>query len=90
MTDWHDYSPGNFPEDIYFGDEIIPIPVEVMFDNGTVLEDWIVGGELFLYCQKSFAYMTSAPVPKAWRYQYEPDVLLKRIEQQRAGKVTQA
>lgn len=69
MTEWHKYSVGELPEDLMLGGEVIPVPVIVRFEDGREDKDWIVGGELFLYCEKSCAWLLGHP--KEWRYEYD-------------------
>lgn len=81
MTEWHKYAVGSLPKDYIVDGGPVPIPVIVRFDSGREEEDWIVGGELFLYCEKSCAFLFGRPIE--WRYQYDKTEFLRRVNEYR-------
>lgn len=82
---WNKYAAGELPSDCVVDGKIIPIPVIVRFDDGHEEEDWIAGGELFLYCEKSCAFLLGHPI--AWRYKYSKAEFLRRINEQKKETV---
>lgn len=83
MKKWHKYAVGELPEDVVVDGEVIPVPVVIRFEDGHEAEDWIVGGTLFLYCEKSCAWLLGHVTE--WRYLYDSkEQFLEALSEHRA------
>ena len=78
---WHEYKVSKLPADFLVDGKVVPLPVIVKFDSGREEEDWISGGELMMYCDKSCPPEMGHPV--AWRYKYSKAEFLRLVEEQR-------
>ena len=78
---WRKYVPGMFPDNFCVNGEAVPIPVIVKFDTGKTDDDWILNGELMMYCEISCPPTVGRPV--SWKYKYSKAEFLRLVEEQR-------